>query len=969
VDYYLAELVAGKETPSALLGVAKDGTKVEIMARRVRSAAEPDLTIGGRNFPQEIAEAKQKAQKKAGEPFIEARKAGEKKVTQAKERGAFVAESKNRYGKKGYFSKWLQEPKDSEKVILKSSNTPRKSGYVSGVYVSLDRGYASDYASGLIDSAGSRKYHVPRDGVIFTIALDEEIRPGRGDVFESDWIGINEDLKQLRDEGSVGSYSNEKLFGIVGIDEDNVYDFIDNPDYFHDSISMRDYMDFQQGEQGYSEGVVENVKWNQIVRIERFDENGKLVEDIEGPAAEKFDDDGYSEDGSFIVYSGSPAQFWEPKSKKTSVQKKDTGDKLTRYKKGDVVTVKRDWSEIFPDESVDAKQLTIENIDKHFHGQHYGKTVYTGYLSGDEDTSRRIYFVESEIVKGSQKAKELDTELIVPEKPASLKEQSEGYRDSTKDDLLADYELSLKRLYPKTTTVGKEIHRNKIPNIDEALNIVADSESNQGRSLFPEKGENFDENYHKFKTKNQARRYVKEEVLPFFKGLPDVVPIYRAVQAKDVQFDYVGESWTFDLNAAKTFGLHNGSNNIIKAYVPKSNIDFEQSISSFHNFSSIGDSDSEFEVFISYGSRIDVVSVDDIKQARELPSLGTNLKKEGYQPNRPGDFLFNPEAVFEQKPYEPNYKKRPDATPRTDRLAKEFMDELGKNRKRGRVYLANAIDASARENGQINLNGQRVRTSDDLAVVGQVARDPRVEQLRYVLVKEGKVIGSYMVGSRLPSATAAFPYASTKEGIAWLNGLMEETGADGYYMLHNHPSGEVDTSGKEDMDVTETVSSGVEGFKGHITRGKDGSLKKQIKQKFFGEDKLLKPSIDNPLIGRKAEDANDLMAIGKAVQAPEGWVTVIGATPDSRIRGIAEVEEALLQTKGKRRAAVIRKFARDTGSANVFLVADQKFFDANKDTLMKAVELGFITDAASSNGENCAKRMCSSARKSKLAAW
>ena len=352
---------------------------------------------------------------------------------------------------------------------------------------------------------------------------------------------------------------------------------------------------------------------------------------------------------------------------------------------------------------------------------------------------------------------------------------------------------------------------------------------------------------------------------------------------------------------------------------------------------------------------------EKIKQAKERGAFVAE-QSEGYQPNRPGDFLFNPDAVFEQKPYEPNYKKRPDATPRTDRLAKEFVDDLGKNRKRGRVYLANAIDASARETGQISLVEQEIKTTDDLAVVGQVARDPRVEHLRYVLVKDGKSIGSYMVGSRLPSATAAFPYASTKEGIEWLNGLMEETGADGYFMLHNHPSGEVDTSGKEDIKVTETVSKGVKGFKGHviidsnvyatITREKDGSLKKQVKQKFFGEDKLLVPSLDHRLIGRKAEDANDLMAIGKSVQSPEGWATIVGATPDSRIRGIAEVEEALLQTKGKRRAAVIRKFARDTGSANVFLVADQKFFDANKDTLMKAVELGFITDAVSSNGDS-----------------
>lgn len=774
VDHYLAERVAGKETPSALLGLAKDGTKVEIMARRVRSAAEPDLAVGGRDFPQEIAEAKKTAKERAietGEPYIETRKASERQKSRAQLRGTLIS------------------ARDIQ------NETEHESGSVVAEEPLVVRESESKY--------NARPVKVPPNKFTVDVPLIslDDFKGRKVFIFAADRMRVGEYTGLDKNSGIKIKLQGGPLFPFI---KQNF------------------------GKSGWAFA------------------NKKAVNSVSNRIA--------ASDGIGLVMIQGESGV---KGNKTFLE------------------------------------ILFAELEHGLKNKDYSQKDFLRLI--DEARKKTIAFHKKQRVTSAFKARSESADLSsLLRQPKSLNEVK---------NMLASVTFSLRSKLIDFFASNANVKEYGIPDINLIIAEVND---------------------------------------PIFKGM-EYGDIVSAIQfdknpkigtAKELGSQ---EHFSYGIQiSGKGLGLFKTPydvRDILKIEKPKPH--------------------AARSAFL----RQPVQKVEKVKRGAFVAE-----QSEGYQPNRPGDFLTNPEAIFEQKPYEPNYKKRPDATPRTDRLAKEFMDELVNNRKRGRVYLANAIDASARETATINLIGQNVRTGDDLAVVAQVARNPKVEQLRYVLVKKGQTIGSYMVGSRLPSATAAFPYASTKEGIAWLNGLMKETGADGYYMLHNHPSGEVDTSGKEDLDVTETVSSGVEGFKGHvvidsnvyatITRGKDGSLKKQVKKKFFGEDKLLKPSIDNPLIGRKAEDSNDLMAIGKAVQTPEGWATVVGTTPDHRIRGIAEVEEAILQAKGKRRAAIIRKFARDTGSADVFLVADQKFFVANNDTLKKAVELGFIRDAVSSNGES-----------------
>lgn len=335
--------------------------------------------------------------------------------------------------------------------------------------------------------------------------------------------------------------------------------------------------------------------------------------------------------------------------------------------------------------------------------------------------------------------------------------------------------------------------------------------------------------------------------------------------------------------------------------------------------------------------------------------------------------------IYEQdEPYAPNYKKRPDASFKTNQAASQAVNAIGNNRRRGRVLLANAINAEAREKGAVSLIGKEVRTSDDVAVLAQVYRDPRWETLRYIFVKNGKIVYVTGVSNRLPAATAVFPVANEKEGIAWLNDLMKSTKADGYYILHNHPSGKPNPS-PEDINMTKSLLGKVNGFKGHViidsnnytvlvrpgdigklaktTSGElnigynDDNIVEIRRLRFFGEERLLAPSTHgqaNESLGLPIRNMIDIAEVGKRFKKEKGWAVLISSSKVG-VRGIIKVDENLLQDK-KRTPALLRKFARQTGAPSVFAYVSDEFFHRNHPRMAKAITEGFVVDVVSESG-------------------
>lgn len=126
--------------------------------------------------------------------------------------------------------------------------------------------------------------------------------------------------------------------------------------------------------------------------------------------------------------------------------------------------------------------------------------------------------------------------------------------------------------------------------------------------------------------------------------------------------------------------------------------------------------------------------------------------------------------------------------------------------------LAKVVRDDFHFQGGTTLLGKTIANVDDAAVAFQVLRNPKFEIFHWVLVKEGKVVGLYSVTARIPNT--AFAWAG-KDTVQTIKDLMLAKGADGFYNVHNHPSGDPTPSGA-DQSTTIKLAEAVGGFLGHI---------------------------------------------------------------------------------------------------------------------------------------------------------
>lgn len=86
------------------------------------------------------------------------------------------------------------------------------------------------------------------------------------------------------------------------------------------------------------------------------------------------------------------------------------------------------------------------------------------------------------------------------------------------------------------------------------------------------------------------------------------------------------------------------------------------------------------------------------------------------------------------------------------------------------------------ESGYVNFLGRKITSPADIADLFLIHRSPYIEKGHAVYIKDGKVIGTDAVTSGLPGETIM-------PGIDHIIHKAKIFGAEGVYMLHNHPSG------------------------------------------------------------------------------------------------------------------------------------------------------------------------------------
>ncbi len=154
--------------------------------------------------------------------------------------------------------------------------------------------------------------------------------------------------------------------------------------------------------------------------------------------------------------------------------------------------------------------------------------------------------------------------------------------------------------------------------------------------------------------------------------------------------------------------------------------------------------------------------------------------------------IFGNTSNFERgDPYE-NIETRPGTTE--------------KQKEAGRCAYADLLEAHARwaggtllgcnfpkdfiEQGGTTLLNQQIRSEHDLAVMAQILRDPRFETFRIFYTQQQRIVHHTAISSRLPGAIYLEEIGHGKQNLdVLIENTKRQVLADGYWVLHNHPSG------------------------------------------------------------------------------------------------------------------------------------------------------------------------------------
>lgn len=255
--------------------------------------------------------------------------------------------------------------------------------------------------------------------------------------------------------------------------------------------------------------------------------------------------------------------------------------------------------------------------------------------------------------------------------------------------------------------------------------------------------------------------------------------------------------------------------------------------------------------------------------------------------------------------------------------------------------------------GSLALVGRRVTAPSELAELAQIYRDPRYETLRVFFVKGNEIVHATGVSMR---ATSEAPLlaggGTTEEFAAWVKETIASSGADGYYMLHNHPSGEPKPS-RPDVAVTVNAARLAPGFRGHviINSNKYGTINESggttVRDLVMGEDRLLTPSKPHPIIGESLYNWGQLARISKEVQLP-GYVTLIGTSTQQTVRVIADYPASDLARPKLVLMGALRRISRRSGSDRLFIVGSRA--DLEQPAVIEAFKAGLLLDGIDDTG-------------------
>jgi N12 class adenine-specific DNA methylase len=373
------------------------------------------------------------------------------------------------------------------------------------------------------------------------------------------------------------------------------------------------------------------------------------------------------------------------------------------------------------------------------------------------------------------------------------------------------------------------------------------------------------------------------------------------------------------------------------------------------------------------------VTVSDENGVRDVPYLDVNdengLPK--YEEDRgAASSVQEPVADYthgNQDPYA-TLETRPDTTEGQTEVGRVAL-AAAERRIFGRIraagtdgsLLGSRISSEFRDAGGFSIVGQKVESSSDLAILGQVYRDPRFETFRVFYVgDDGRIMAQSGFSSRLP-ATVYVPNDLPSQ----IETGLRQHGASGYWIMHNHPSGSSRES-VADIDLTQSLMNAVPGFKGHVIidhneftqllPNGDGTMDPEtIEAEWLNSINLRDNSeVPHKLLGEYMVKSDETARIAKQLQNEKGYMAIVGRNADGTVSFIMDMPVPAADMTGReklRMLANLRRMARETGSTDL-LAAVPGSLDAHPSLIASGLFLDVVSmdDGASAFDSGLLKR-------------
>ena len=234
------------------------------------------------------------------------------------------------------------------------------------------------------------------------------------------------------------------------------------------------------------------------------------------------------------------------------------------------------------------------------------------------------------------------------------------------------------------------------------------------------------------------------------------------------------------------------------------------------------------------------------------------------------------------------------------------------------------------EKGYIDLNNKKINNIQEVADIAQVFRNPNYETFRILYIKGNTIVGQESISSRIPGRTKIFEDNNSTKGFYKIKDRMKRLNADGYYMIHNHPSGKAKAS-QEDIDTTRKFMNNVHGFKGHIivNSGTYATIERDGLSRLFAKNEIAienyKPDEIDKMMNNKVwtdikiNSNQQLAKLAHDLKNNPNYSTLILADSSLYPRILIDVSNNFFNMKRSQIDGYIRNLAKQNGAIRAFI--------------------------------------------------